>query len=83
MKYTVIWKRAAEKLLAQIWLDTNDRTAVTQASHQIDQLLKLDPEDKGESRPNNRRILMVHPLAVIYKVEPLDRKVFVLKVWTY
>ena len=36
MRYTVLWSPDAENDLAAIWLDANDRSAVTAAGNQID-----------------------------------------------
>ncbi len=83
MKYTVIWKKAAERMLAQIWLDSGDRPAVTAASNRIDQLLGHDPETRGESRDQNRRVLFESPLGVAYIVDPQDMKVHILAVWQF
>jgi plasmid stabilization system protein ParE len=83
MKWTVIWLPDAEQELADLWLNSADRAAVTQSSHIIDSLLKQDPETVGESRDGNRRILLVAPLGVIYRVLPDDRRVEVLHVWRY
>jgi hypothetical protein len=83
MIYTVIWKREAERRLATIWLGSTDRPAITQAANQIDQQLRRDPDDQGESRPDGRRILLVPPLGVLFKVQPLDRVVTVVAVWQF
>jgi len=50
MKYTVIWSPEAERQLTTIWLDVENRVAVTKASNEIDLLLKTDPETRGESK---------------------------------
>jgi hypothetical protein len=81
MKYTVIWKQAADQLLAQIWLDAVDRAKVTKAAHEIDQSLSVDANEKGESRDKGRRILLVPPLGVTFTVNELDRMVSVAAVW--
>jgi hypothetical protein len=54
-----------------LWIgaDSAQRQAITAASHVIDQRLKADPVNEGESRPNGRRITIVPPLAVRYRVE--------------
>jgi plasmid stabilization system protein ParE len=83
MSWTVIWLPDAEQELADIWLNASDRASITRAAHIIDQILKHDPENAGESRPNNRRILIVLPLAVIYRVLPDDRRVEVVHVWHF
>lgn len=81
MKYTVLWKPSAEQRLAQIWLAAVDRRAITAASHRVDRQLANDPDQKGEPRPKGRRMLLEHPLGVVFKVEPDDRTVYVLTVW--
>jgi plasmid stabilization system protein ParE len=83
MTWTVVWKPDAEQHLAAIWSAASDRGAVTRAADEIDFRLRLDPENKGESRPKDRRILFVYPLAIIFRVLPADRLVRVLAVWKY
>lgn len=83
MNYTVIWKPEADRRLADIWLNAADRAAVTAAAHQIDQKLRRDPENEGESRDKGRRIQLVAPLGVLYRVAPDDRLVNVVAVWAY
>jgi plasmid stabilization system protein ParE len=80
MRFTVIWQPPAQGRLAEIWINTDDRQAVTAASHRIDQLLKTDPQMRGESRSRNNRVLVVPPLAVYYDVNEEDRTVHVLTV---
>jgi hypothetical protein len=81
MRYTVVWKPAAEAMLARIWNQAADRQAVATAADTIDASLRQDPEEKGESRSGSIRILIVSPLAVHFRVEEPDRTVYVLKVW--
>src|SRR2546423_960136 len=77
MRYTVIWKPPAEERLAEIWLDSADRNAVTAASDAIDIALREDPVRAGESRPDGARILIYPPLAVYFDAIEEDRTVFV------
>jgi hypothetical protein len=81
MNYTVDWVPRAEQELAALWMDAQSRDAVTRASHRIDQLLRHDPEQAGESRPRGRRILFELPLGVVFRVYPDRRLVRVLHVW--
>ncbi len=80
MKFTLSWKLSAELHLAEIWTNSDDRAAVTDAANHIDFLLQTDPQSRGESRSGARRILVVPPLAIAYEVHELDRRVFVLSV---
>ena len=81
MNYTVTWVPSAEQRLADIWLNAPDRDAVTRAANDVDQRLRRDPENQGESRLAGRRILFSDPLWVIFRVFPDDRRVEVLTVW--
>ena len=80
MTYRVRWKNIARDQLATIWMDATDRAAVTAATQQIDAMLQADPDSRGESRPGYRRILIVLPLAVVFKVQEQEQKVIVLSV---
>ena len=74
MKFTVEWSRRALDAIAKLWLDHSDqRSAITQAIATIDQLLQFAPENQGESRDDDRRILFVPPLVVIFRVD-IDRQ---------
>jgi hypothetical protein len=81
MIYTVLWKPTAEATLARIWTAGPDRNAVATAADSIDAALRNDPQLQGESRPGRMRILVSRPLAVHFRVEEPDRRVYVLKVW--
>ena len=83
MNFRVVWTRAARDLLATIWLSHPDRGAVTAAAHRIDTLLARDPENQGEERPNNRRIMFESPLVVIYRIDVAKSKVIVSHVRQY
>jgi hypothetical protein len=69
MTFKVIWVREAERQLTQLWVDyPGDRNAITAASNEIDRLLAEDPANAGESRGDDR-ILIVAPLAVYFRVD--------------
>jgi plasmid stabilization system protein ParE len=81
MNWTVIWKTDAESDLAALWTGASDKAAVTEAANQIDLLLRHDPLNTGESRAEDDRIHFEPPLAILFTVDELDRKVFVIRVW--
>jgi hypothetical protein len=80
MRFTVVWKREARDQLAEIWLASDNRNGVSNAANEIDRWLRNDPEQKGESRSGNDRIVMVPPLAVVFSVHEEDRIVRILSV---
>ncbi len=77
MTYTVIWRPSAERCLAEIWTNAEDRQTITDAANSVDALLRTDPTGVGESRVVNIRILTVSPLCVYYDVHEADRLVAV------
>lgn len=81
MKFTVIWKPLAERQLAELWNEGNDRNAISSAANELDRLLQRMPDQIGESRESNRRIVHIEPLAAVFEVRPEDRQVLVLTVW--
>jgi hypothetical protein len=81
MSHQVHWVSEAEEELAAIWLGAGDRNAVTRAAHEIERTLQVNPQEAGESRAEERRILLEPPLGVTFVVSPWDRTVLVLAVW--
>jgi hypothetical protein len=81
--YQVEWLENALDQLAAIWMlaDAALRQAITAATNQIDQLLANDPHNVGESRPGGRRVLLVAPLGVTYRID--GQQVTVLRVWLF
>lgn len=83
MIFTVIWEPRAEERLTAIWLDSRYRLIITQAAAAIDEILRENPADQGESRDQHTRILFVAPLGVLFEVSQSDRIVHVLDVWMF
>ena len=81
MSYNVIWKRAADGQLASIWMDADDRAAISHAARALDRRLALNPMEQGESRPSALRIAFELPLAVLYEIREDQRIVQVVAVW--
>ena len=78
MQYTVVWKRLAERQLAEIWADSSKRKAVAEAANAIELVLRTRPAAEGESRHEDIRVLVIEPLAVHYGTSEPDRLVQVL-----
>jgi hypothetical protein len=82
MKFTVVWKPAAEAELAEIWTLAADKRSIAAAANEIDVRLAIQPETLGESRSGAIRVWLVGPIGVTYEIIPDDRIVRVLDVWT-
>jgi hypothetical protein len=82
IRYTVVWHEDALNLLAQIWLQSSERLAVTQSAHTADVELASDPELKGSSVEGELRELIVPPLRILFAASEPDRLVKILHVST-
>ncbi len=83
--YTVIWAPNAVHDLARLWqrADAAQRDRITLASNQIDLRLRRNPQQDGESRDRGRRILLIPPLGVLYRVFEDDKLVRVVMAWEF
>ena len=83
--FKVIWRRRLiEKELAEYVVSAIERgeslTAITKAMNEIDQLLRSNPTERGESRNEFERVLIVPPLSVLYEVHEEEHLVSILGV---
>jgi hypothetical protein len=83
--YRVVWKRSATEIqlvgIVNRLIERNEPIEpVTRAMDRLDQLLSINPNGVGESRPNFERILTESPLTVWYAVHDDERMVYVLAV---
>jgi len=83
--FHVEWLPDATNELTRIWLsaDSATRQTITSASHEIDRRLARNPNDEGESRPDDTRITFAAPLAAKFTVDDVTRLVTVLDVSFY
>jgi ParE-like toxin of type II ParDE toxin-antitoxin system len=83
MRYDIVWDVDAYKKLEKIWSETTPIGPAVDAFDEIERLLSKLPEQEGESRARGRRILIVAPLGVIYRVHERTKEVHVLDVWKF
>ncbi|HEV3143657.1 MAG TPA: type II toxin-antitoxin system RelE/ParE family toxin [Gemmataceae bacterium] len=81
MNFTVVWTPSAEQKLADLWIASSHRQAVTAASARIDSTLAQRPNSVGTPVFDTVRSLVIPPLGVEYEVIDVDRIVYVLTVW--
>ena len=79
MKWTVVWHPDASDNLADAWLKSSDRNAVTRATHSIEQALRHDADQKGTDFYGDR-LYVEPPLSVVYRTFPSDCRVMILDV---
>jgi hypothetical protein len=71
--YTVRWSASILQHLAQIWLQSNDRRAVTAAAAEIDHRLARDPLGEGKLLSEGLYRIKENPLFVTYTVDRVRR----------
>jgi hypothetical protein len=71
VRFTVVWSKAAQDRLAEIWMAAADRRAISLAADQIDRLLAVSPLSFGADFGGDR-ILTIDPLSVIYTASAPD-----------
>jgi hypothetical protein len=72
-RYTVVWHQRARELLAEIWLQSSERSAIAAAGDAIDRQLAVDPQLKGIPAFGRIRKLVIPPLNCLFHVEADDR----------
>jgi hypothetical protein len=83
MSFTVTWLDEAVEEYFHLWSDPRLREAILPAGQRIEATLELSPNEVGESRPDNVRIIFEPPLAAIYEVFLYERKVNIIRIWYY
>jgi hypothetical protein len=83
--FSIFRDQAAMGLLKSTWETADDalREAILRASGRIDQRLHHFPQEQGESRDDNTRILFQAPLAVLFEVDEAKKLVSIRRAWTY
>ena len=83
MIFHIVWLQVALNELANLWMQADSllRKQITAAAHAIDQELKMNPDEKGESRDNGERVFFVHPLGVQFEIDRSRSTVRIFHVW--
>ena len=79
-RFTVVWLERAEQQLIAIWLDADDRQAVTTATAWIDSALTIGARNEGEEVAEGLMRFTVPPLEVLFSVREDDRIVEVARI---
>lgn len=80
IRYTVTYSPAAEDLLAQLWIDSENRTQIAVATNEIDKLLSSNPAKNSTHLSEGLYRVEIKPLLVHFVVEEQDRRVTVWSV---
>ena len=78
--FRVLWWDDALTDLAQLWIDAEDKAAVTNAASKTDLMLVTEPASKGEDVAEGLRRLEVGPLRVYFQIADDERIVEIVAV---
>jgi hypothetical protein len=83
--FNIYRSEAALAPLSGVWerADATLREAIMAASRRVDQQLHVAPNEQGESRDDESRILFEAPLGIIYEVDEEKKLVRILRAWLY
>jgi hypothetical protein len=81
VNYRVIWDDRAFRRLVKEWTAAGRPQSGIDAFDAIEEMLRTDAQEKGESRDRGRRIAFAPPLGVIFRVHPDQREVRVIDAW--
>ena len=83
--FRVEWRDGAVNEHAGIWMqaDSNQRSAITEATNIVDEELRTDPIGSSESRERDDRVLFEQPLGILFQVDLAGQNVWVDHVWYY
>jgi hypothetical protein len=82
IRFTVGWRDEALHELADVWLASSERDAISTAAHYIDNLLSTNPRSAGKELSEGLCRLDVAPSRVYFVVNQDDCKVEIIKVRT-
>lgn len=81
MNYRIAWDHDAFHELRRAWVAAGEPESGPRAFEAIEENLRIDAHLRGESRENNRRILIVPPITVIFEARPDIGEVLILDAW--
>lgn len=81
MKYRVTWDPNAFRDLVRAWKTANQPDSGIRAFDEIERLLSDDAELQGESRDDDRRLLIVPPIGVVFRAKPDLGEALILDAW--
>lgn len=81
MSFTVAWDQAAEDMLTALWLDARDRGAISEAVDHLEQALRMNPLELGESRSHGFRLVFHGPLIFLIHVDVVLKTVHIVDLW--
>jgi mRNA-degrading endonuclease RelE of RelBE toxin-antitoxin system len=80
MSFSVDWSPDSLDTLASIWVQAQDRSAVTAAEQEISRALARNPLADGKPVSEGLYAIAIHPLRVLFEVSEKERTVTVVSV---
>jgi plasmid stabilization system protein ParE len=80
--YGYEWSESAQNRLIEIWINAQDRNAVSRADSQAEKILKQQPRTAGRELSEGLWQIIVPPLKIFYEIDEDKRIVTVTHVDT-
>lgn len=81
MKWKLVWLRPADDALIELWLLSPDRSKLSEAIDRLEDSLRRDPYQEGESRGENRRVVFSGPIAASILIDDFRRVAYLVEIW--
>ena len=80
MNFIVVWATLAKEQLTRLLADPELQMDVIRAFYRVEAILGYFPDQVGESRGTNKRIVIETPLTVYYRIDRANKLVRILRV---
>lgn len=80
-RYTVVWWPAALDELTELWLESDDRAAVTADAREVDRRLAEQASEWGDDVVANVRVMDLARVGVYFRIFEEDRRVEIVRVY--
>ncbi|MCI0365831.1 MAG: type II toxin-antitoxin system RelE/ParE family toxin [Phycisphaerales bacterium] len=83
MRYRVIFSPQADRDLVDLWLESDEQRAITEAVDDLVRRLEANPMQVGESRREMRRIALQWPVGIEFDINESSQEVHIYRFWTF
>lgn len=80
MKYTVTWTDEASDQLCELFMAVPNRSELSRVVNAIERHLALRPDEVGESRDEDLRVVMESHIGILFEILPNDCMVQILHI---
>ena len=83
VSFRVIFLPVVDRDLVDLWVESENQQAMTDAVDHLVRQLEVDPTQVGESRRLMRRIAFEGPVGIEFEINERLKEVHVYRLWTF